>query len=277
MKCLKCNEYIKSKYSKKFCNSNCSASYNNISRTKYKNILCFGCNKKFTISEKDKRKKCFDCSLIKNNLPKIIKKECYVECKACNKSFKRINNKIYCSLECKKQSNKKHKKTCQHCKCDYMAEKQDSKFCSHSCRSVCLKLHTNAHIKSGLSRSKIEQFVEINLINDFNNLKIIFNDKNTIGSELDIYFPELKMAFELNGVFHYIPIYGEGTLEKIQNRDKNKYIMCEKLGIELVTINLGNCNFTKKYAKNIYDQIFKIVDKNKKRKMWAESDSNGQG
>jgi len=60
-------------------------------------------------------------------------------------------------------------------------------------------------------------------------------------------------------------VYGENTLTKIQNRDKQKAIQCFEQGIELVTINLGNCGFTKKFAKNVYQQIYQLIDKNKNR------------
>lgn len=277
MKCCNCKEDLNGKWQKKFCNQSCAAKFNNVFRTKRKNVLCFICNKEFLVSEKNKNKKnrCSNCPKPKRNIK--IPKTVYSECKECGVNFISKYNRRYCGDFCKKQSTKKYHKICQKCNTEYKAETSDSKFCSHSCRSLSLKLHAYAHNKSGLSRSKIEKYVEDNLRSDFLDLDIIFNDKNTIGSELDIYIPDLMMAFELNGIFHYIPIYGEGTLEKIQNRDKNKAIMCEKLGIELITINLGNCKFTKNYAKNIYEEIFKIVDKNKKRKMWVESDSNGQG
>lgn len=267
MKCCNCKEDLNGKWQKKFCNQSCAAKFNNVFRTKRKNVLCFICNKEFLVSEKNKNKK-NRCS----NCPKQYKKifePIYTKCKECNVNFISKSNRRYCSDNCKKQSVKKYHKKCQKCNVEYRAETPKSKFCSRSCRSLSLKLHTYAHNKSGLSRSKIEKYVEDKLLIDFSDLNIIFNDKDTIGSELDIYIPDLRMAFELNGVFHYIPIYGQNTLEKIQNRDKNKNIICEKFGIELITINLGNCNFNKTYAKYIYEQIFKLIEQNKNRLNWV--------
>lgn len=269
MRCCNCQEILSGKWQKKFCGRSCATKFNNVARMKQKNVFCFICNKSFLVSEKNKNKKnkCSDCPKPEKKFKH--QKPLYINCRECKVEFISKSNKKFCSAVCKNIVRKKYHRVCQKCSIEYRAEKQESKFCSCSCRSLFLKLHTHAHTKSGLSRSKIEQYVEDRLLNDFSNLNIIFNDKNTIGLELDIYIPDLKMAFELNGVFHYIPIYGSGTLEKIQNRDKNKNIICEQIGIELITINLGNCNFNKKYAKYVYDQIFKLIEQNKNRLKWV--------
>ena len=39
-----------------------------------------------------------------------------------------------------------------------------------------------------------------------------------INSELDVYVPSLNLAFELNGIFHYEPIYGEKKLNQILSK-----------------------------------------------------------
>jgi hypothetical protein len=95
---------------------------------------------------------------------------------------------------------------------------------------------------------------------DYPKLEIKFNDKQTISSEIDIYFPSLKMGVELNGVFHYFPIYGQEVLNKTQHRDKEKAMKCQEKGIILNTIDLGNCGFTKVYANSIYRKVITCLE-----------------
>jgi hypothetical protein len=66
----------------------------------------------------------------------------------------------------------------------------------------------------GYNRSKLEIYLEQELIKLYSTLEIHFCRSDTIGSELDIYIPSLKLAFEINGIFHYKPIFGEDKLKK---------------------------------------------------------------
>jgi len=263
MKCLKCQQDLNGKYQKKFCNNSCAAKFNNTARAKHKTVSCYICNAEFIITEKEKRRRCFACPPPIKKTKIDLKKNNTFDCKVCGKNFKRRNSQLYCGESCKQQvTRKRYKKICLHCKSDFLGEKENSKFCSRSCRSLSLKLHTYAHKKSGLSRSKIEHSIEESLNKDFPHLNIVFNDKNTLGLELDIFIPNLKLAFELNGIFHYKPVYGTETLNKIQNRDKHKTLLCHSLGLKLITIPLGNTRFTEKHKQDVYKQIKKIINEN---------------
>jgi hypothetical protein len=112
----------------------------------------------------------------------------------------------------------------------------------------------------GIRRSKLEQWLEQALTAHYPNLQFVFNGKETINSELDIYIPELKLAVELNGIFHYEPIYGPEKLASIQNNDNRKFQACLERGIELAIIDSSVMKrFSVKNAQQFLDIIRKII------------------
>lgn len=129
----------------------------------------------------------------------------------------------------------------------------------HFCGSKCSATYQNKHKDYGYKRSKLEIYIEDNLKKDYPNLQFICNDKGAIQSELDFYFPTLKFAVELNGIFHYEPIYGSDTFEKIQNRDKQKIICCYEKGIELAILDTSKFHHRKREDGEEYYQIFKGI------------------
>ncbi len=198
-----------------------------------------------------------------------------IECPFCKKTFTRAKNvlqsklithkmkNIYCSRAC---SNKHKIKImnvqCKQCnksffkKADQVA-KHPNNFCSSSCSAT----YSNTHKTKGNRRSKLEIWVESKLKELYPNLDIIFNDKETINSELDIYIRSLNLAFELNGIFHYEPIYGPEKLESIKNNDNRKFQACLERGIELVIIDTSTQKYLKeKTSKKYLDIIINIIN-----------------
>lgn len=144
--------------------------------------------------------------------------------------------------------------------------KTKRKFCSHSCAAT----YNNQHKKHGTTRSKLEKFIEQQLKIDFPNLIILFNDKTAIKSELDIYIPELHLAFELNGIFHYEPIFSHDKLTKIKNNDNQKIIESYKHNIELIVLDVSKLSyFIFKNAIKYYLIIKELITKNINRKIMA--------
>jgi len=90
-------------------------------------------------------------------------------------------------------------------------KKTNNHFCSRSCAAT----YNNTHKNTGTKISKLEIWLQTKLTEQYPNLEIHYNRKDTINSELDIYIPSLKLAFELNGIFHYEPIYAEDKLNQI--------------------------------------------------------------
>mgnify|MGYP003658068441 CR=1 FL=1 len=94
-------------------------------------------------------------------------------------------------------------------------------------------------------------------------MDIHFNRKDTIGSELDIYIPSINLAIEINGIFHYKPIYGIDKLQKIVENDKYKVSTCYEKEIKLHIIDTSKQTYVVPKTSKIYlDMIKNIIDKN---------------
>lgn len=164
----------------------------------------------------------------------------------------------YCSSQCLanfKKSTKNIKTFCTNCnkeivKLSNQYYKSDNHFCSRSCTAI----HRNKNKTHGTKRSKLEIYLEEQLTELYPNLEILYSDKKIIGSELDIYIPSLKLAFEIQGIFHYEPIFGQEKLDQIQKNDLEKIQKCKELDIKLHHIDISK--LTKCTEKNceIYNQ-----------------------
>lgn len=207
-----------------------------------------------------------------NSLPGNI--DITLECPQCTSSFirkkkviqskfgKHNNEKfIYCSHFCATQSKiTKEKVVCKHC--DSTFEKLQSQIknsLNHFCSRSCAAKYNNTHKTKGVRRSKLEKWLEEQLITLYPNLEIHFNRKDAINSELDIYIPSFNLAFELNGIFHYEPIYGPEKLASIQNNDNRKFQACLEQRIELVIIDTSNENYFKEINAKKYLNIIRNI------------------
>jgi very-short-patch-repair endonuclease len=190
-----------------------------------------------------------------------------VNCNHCNETFNKKTTEIrlsklhYCSRNCWSENNKilksRNNVLCDQCgKVFYKAPSEQKKtnhnYCSHSCAAT----YNNTHKTHGTRVSKLEIFLQEELPKKYS-YEFHFNRKDAINSELDVYIPELKLAFELNGIFHYEPIYGPDKLNQIQNNDNRKFQACLEQGIELCIIDTSWIRSNK--ASN-FQKIYDIVD-----------------
>lgn len=142
-------------------------------------------------------------------------------CTQCGKKFNRANKEI--------KGNRKHN------------IKSNNVFCSKSCSIT----YSNTHKQYGTRRSKLEVWFEEKLTKTYPNIHIDFNKKDAINSELDIYIPSLSLAVELNGIFHYEPIFGKDKLEQTQSNDNRKFQACLEKNIELVIMDVSRVKYFK--------------------------------
>jgi hypothetical protein len=203
-----------------------------------------------------------------------------LECCQCNKTFyteKRLIKRAlglsksdrkhsckFCSSECFGKSNySKINVTCENCKKTFeKLPNQIKKYPNHFCSSSCAATYNNKHKTCGNRRSKLEIWIEQNLNTIYPNLKILYNNKEAINSELDVYIPSFKLAFELNGIFHYEPIFGSDKFDKIQNNDERKFQACLEKQIELVLIDVSAQKYFKpKTSEKFLNIITEIINK----------------
>lgn len=183
--------------------------------------------------------------------------------------FKTNNIKYYCSETCRnagRQRNKIEETKCSNCGKIFIPStnidkrsKSKNRFCCLSCAAS----YNNKHKTAGTRRSKLEKWLEEKLSTLYPNLEIKYCNKTAINSELDIYIPSLKLAFELNGIYHYEPIHGQNKLEQIQRNDANKFQLCQENNISLCIIDTSQHKYvTEKSSIKYLDIITEIIDRN---------------
>lgn len=128
-------------------------------------------------------------------------------------------------------------------------------FCGHSCATT----YRNTHKVSGTRVSKLERWLQGHLPVLYPDLEFHFNRRDAISSELDIFIPTLRLAFELNGIFHYEPIYGNEKLSSTQTNDQRKFQACIEHGIELCVIDVSGMKYFKPARAKQYLNIIEHV------------------
>jgi len=208
-----------------------------------------------------------------------------IKCAACDKTYNLPKNQIqtkikegykqiFCSYKCsidyRNQNTTSQIVKCSQCgkeikKANSQISKSGNNFCSRSCAAK----YNSTHKTSGYRRSKLELHLQNVLEEKYLNLNIEYNDRKTLdGLELDIYIPSLNLAFELNGIFHYQPVFGKSDEErdsKFQNildKDARKHQLCQEKNINLCIIDVSSQKkFTVKSSQKYVDAICFVIDK----------------
>ena len=202
-----------------------------------------------------------------------------LKCKHCNNAFHKISKTIirrtfldpnyhsthdFCSRKCYANA----RSIIQTVACDNCGKffkkypKKIKKYKTHFCCCSCTAIYHSKHKTCGYTRSKLEKWLEPQLILFFPEITILFNDKTTIKSELDICIPSLSLAFEINGITHYKPIYGQKKFDRVKSKDEEKFLSCLNKGISLYTLDVSTqSNFKPEKSKGILNLIKAIIEK----------------
>ena len=196
------------------------------------------------------------------------------QCYNCNKKFTTTKNNIryelnhnrgrvkFCSQECNNLfNNPKNIVKCLNWNISFHKTKSNIRTSpNHFCSKSCATTYNNKNKTHGNRRSKLESWIENKLLDLYPSLDFHFNRKDTIGSELDIYIPSLNLAFELNGIFHYEPIYGSNKLNQIKENDISKSKACHEAKIDLCVIDTSQQKYVKESTSQKYlDIIINII------------------
>jgi len=93
--------------------------------------------------------------------------------------------------------------------------------------------------KSGQWRMRVglaRLYPGVELVEDYRHPSLGGSEDERRALELDIYFPQLQLAFEYNGQQHYHDVGFFGPVEVYRRRDQLKRELCRAQGIRLVTL-----------------------------------------
>lgn len=159
----------------------------------------------------------------------------------------------FCSIKCVWNSRKK-RLSCHCTECGTPFEKTPStmtvnNFCSQRCHGIFYQKNK----KTGFRQSKAEIFLVHLLKSEFLDLKIESSNRRFIGLEIDILLPEIKIAIEINGIVHFLPIYGNDKLNKIQMNDSNKIKLLQEKSFQIIVIDISHLKTEREMNKFILE------------------------
>jgi very-short-patch-repair endonuclease len=112
--------------------------------------------------------------------------------------------------------------------------------------------------KAAIEGSDIEKYIRKMLISKGYNVTI---HRDNLGGEfeVDIFLKDQKIAIEIDGPLHFLPIFGEEKLQKTIKQDTIKNGLLLSKGIHVVRIKCVNKNFSNKAKRDIWLSLEKVL------------------
>tara|TARA_R100000008_G_scaffold82393_1_gene66644 strand:- start:1027 stop:1815 length:789 start_codon:yes stop_codon:yes gene_type:complete len=129
-------------------------------------------------------------------------------------------------------------------------------------KSNLRKLAAEAVRKASKEGSKIEKFIFKGLTEA--GYEAIFHKKGLISNqnmEIDLFLPALKVAIEIDGPAHFLPIWGEESLQKHIRADAQKAGMLISAGYVVVRVKNLIKNVSAKNMRDTLEKVLETVDK----------------
>lgn len=253
--CAQCGKTRKKSLSRVRDNNYCSVACRAKSTETKVSVICAWCGK-ICKKVRGRVKDSNYCSTACYGKAKEIKVE--VTCECCGKLFFKkpsgLREKNYCSHMCySKAKETRIEVVC--AQCGTLFKRHPSRLrAKNYCSKLCAMYMCINYI------SKLELDVSKHLCEKYAQLDFLFNDRKAIRMELDILVNKLGIAFELNGPTHYLPIYGEKSLKKVQKRDRLRCLTCYTNSIDLYSINVSTEGYSKQQLSNTLTFICTIID-----------------
>jgi very-short-patch-repair endonuclease len=128
-------------------------------------------------------------------------------------------------------------------------EKQYRLDCAHQA------VRHSSKVGSKLEKFLLQKFLEDNYKVEFHKEHILANTK----LQIDLFLPTMNIAIEVDGPSHFLPVWGEDTLNKNIKYDRKKSGLIIGKGLYLIRIKQIH-DFSKARANQVYQKIKTVLD-----------------
>lgn len=131
------------------------------------------------------------------------------------------------------------------------------------------EMHKKSHeklLETTKTGSKFENFISETLIEAGHD--VLLHKKGALinaNLELDIYVRDLKLAIEIDGPVHYLPIFGEERLEKTRLSDADKNGLLISHGVYVLRIRCDYSKLSRHLKKTMKQKLLNHIEKVKNK------------